>query len=476
MSEMNLSLQRIASWLPDARVWGDATLCIQRVHTDSRSLQAGDLFVALQGERFDAHDFLSQAAASGAVAALAQHGLEAAQLPGVEVPDSRRALGQLAQAWRAQFDLPLITVTGSNGKTTVTQMIASILRAGWGDAALATQGNLNNDIGVPQTLLRLRANHRCAVVELGMNHPGEIAGLAAMAQASVALVNNAQREHQEFMATVEAVAQENGAAISALPATGVAVFPAHDAYTPLWQSLTGTRRCMRFAMQDSHAGQAPAEVVLRDAVWVNDHWDVTVHTPQGVMHTLLHIAGRHNVGNALAATACALAAGVTLDVIAQGLSAFEPVKGRSRAFGVVCQGHTITGVDDTYNANPDSVRAAIDVLAELPGPHLLVLGDMGEVGTQGPEFHQEVGAHARASGIEHLLCLGELAAFSAQAYGSGAQHFSHIDALTAQVLQQLPHLGSVLVKGSRFMKMERVVDAIQTCHDNKNNKESAPCC
>jgi len=476
MSDMNLSLQRIASWLPDARVCGDATLCVQRVHTDSRSLQAGDLFVALQGERFDAHDFLPQAAASGAVAALAQHGLDAAQLSGVEVADSRRALGQLAQGWRAQFELPLIAVTGSNGKTTVTQMIASILRAGWGDDALATQGNLNNDIGVPQTLLGLRAHHRCAVVELGMNHPGEIAGLAAMAHATVALVNNAQREHQEFMATVEAVAQENGAALSALPATGVAVFPAHDAYTPLWQSLARDRTCMRFAMRASQMGEAPAEVVLQDAVWASDHWVVEAHTPAGLLTTQLHIAGRHNVGNALAAMACALAAGVSLPVIAQGLSRFEPVTGRSRAFGVVCQGRAITAVDDTYNANPDSVLAAIDVLAELPGPHLLVLGDMGEVGAHGPQFHQEVGVYAQASGIEHLLCLGELAAFSAQAYGPSAQHFSHMDALTAEVLHQLPQMGSVLVKGSRFMQMERVVDAIQACHDNKNQKESAPCC
>ena len=476
MSDMNLSLQRIASWLPDSQVCGDATLCVHRVHTDSRSLQAGDLFVALQGERFDAHDFLPQASASGAVAALAQHGLEAAQLSGIEVPDSRRALGQLAQGWRAQFELPLIAVTGSNGKTTVTQMIASILRAGWGDDALATQGNLNNDIGVPQTLLRLRAHHRCAVVELGMNHPGEIAALAAMANATVALVNNAQREHQEFMATVEAVALENGAALSALPANGVAVFPAHDAYTPLWQSLAGARPCMRFAMRASQMGEAPAEVVLHDAVWASDHWLVEAHTPAGLLTTQLHIAGRHNVGNALAAAACALAAGVSLKVIAQGLSTFEPVKGRSRAFGVVCQGRAITGVDDTYNANPDSVRAAIDVLAELPGPHLLVLGDMGEVGTQGPAFHHEVGAYAQASGIERLLCLGELAAFSAKAYGPSAQHFSHMGALTVEVLHQLPQLGSVLVKGSRFMKMERVVDAIQACHDNNKDKESAPCC
>ena len=476
MHDMNLSLAQIARWLPNARVCGDATVQVQRVHTDSRSLQAGDFFVALQGERFDAHDFLPQAAASGAVAALAQHGLEAAQLPGVEVPDSRRALGHLAQAWRAQFALPLIAVTGSNGKTTVTQMIASILRAGWGDNALATLGNLNNEIGVPQTLLRLRAHHRCAVVELGMNHPGEIAGLAAMAQASVALVNNAQREHQEFMVSVDAVAQENGAALSALPATGVAVFPAHDHYTPVWQSLAGSRPCMRFAMRDSRAGEAQAQVVLREAEWINDHWAISVQTPYGLMNTQLHIAGRHNVGNALAATACALAAGASLAVIAQGLSAFEPVKGRSRAFAVVCQGQAITGVDDTYNANPDSVRAAIDVLAELPAPHLLVLGDMGEVGTQGAEFHEEVGRHARDSGIEHVLCLGELAASTAQACGPTAQHFATMEALTAQVLQALPQVASVLVKGSRFMKMERVVEAIQASQDNKNNKETTPCC
>jgi UDP-N-acetylmuramoyl-tripeptide--D-alanyl-D-alanine ligase len=387
----------------------------------------------------------------------------------VQVPDTRIALGQLAKGWRAQFNLPVIAVTGSNGKTTVTQMIASILRAGFGDDALATQGNLNNDIGVPQTLLRLRAHHRSAVVELGMNHPGEIAGLADMTQATVALVNNAQREHQEFMATVEAVAQENGEALNALPANGVAVFPAHDAYSALWQSLAGHRACMRFSMTGE------AEVQLRKADWLNDHWVVEAQTPAGVLRTQLHIAGRHNVGNALAATACALAAGVPLEVIAQGLHSFEPVKGRSRAFGIQCQGRNITVVDDTYNANPDSVRAAIDVLAELPAPRLLVLGDMGEVGTQGPEFHEEVGLHAAQMGIDHVLCLGELAAFTAKACDAHAQHLADMDTLNQRVLQQLPQLGSVLVKGSRFMKMERVIEAINTCHD-KNQKETTPCC
>ena len=473
MSDMNLSLNQISQWLREVQLHGDGNLMIQRVNTDSRTCQAGDLFVALKGERFDANDFLQQVAASGASAALAHQGLDAAKLAGVEVPDTRIALGQLAKGWRSQFNLPVIAVTGSNGKTTVTQMIASILRAGFGDDALATQGNLNNDIGVPQTLLRLRAHHRSAVVELGMNHPGEIAGLADMTQATVALVNNAQREHQEYMATVEAVAQENGEALKALPAHGVAVFPAHDAFSALWQTLAGNRACMRFSMRADTADKA--EVQLLKADWLNDHWAVEAQTPSGVLHTQLHIAGRHNVGNALAATACALAAGVALDVIAQGLNNFEPVKGRSRAFGIQYQGRGITVVDDTYNANPDSVRAAIEVLAELPAPRLLVLGDMGEVGTQGPEFHQEVGIYAAQMGIDHVLCLGDLAAHTATACGANAQHMKDIDALNERVIQLLPQLGSVLVKGSRFMKMERVIEAINACHDH-NNKETTPCC
>jgi len=473
MSDMNLNLTQISQWLAPAQLCGDGNLTIQRVHTDSRTCQVGDLFVALKGERFDANDFLPQVSASGATAALVHHGLEAAQLAGVQVTDTRIALGQLAKGWRGQFNLPVIAVTGSNGKTTVTQMIASILRAGFGDDALATQGNLNNDIGVPLTLLRMRAHHRSAVVELGMNHPGEIAGLADMTQATVALVNNAQREHQEFMATVQAVAQENGEVIQALPADGVAVFPAHDDYSPLWQALAGKRACMRFSMT-AHAADN-AEVQLLTADWLNDHWAVQAQTPAGVLRTRLHIAGRHNVGNALAATACALAAGVSLAIIEQGLDSFEPVKGRSRAFGIQCQGRAITVVDDSYNANPDSVRAAIDVLAELPAPRLLVLGDMGEVGTQGAEFHQEMGLHAADMDIDHVLCLGELAAHTATACGANAQHMSDIDALNQRLMQLLPQLSSVLVKGSRFMKMERVIDVISACQDH-HPKETTPCC
>ena len=444
----------ISARIPQAQLVGaDAgALPMVRIHTDTRTLAPGDLFVALKGERFDANAFLSQAREAGAVAAIAHRGLLDAGLHGVTVPDTLAALGALAAGWRSQFSLPLIGVTGSNGKTTVTQMIASILRAHAGEAAWATQGNLNNAIGVPHTLLGLRSAHRIAVVELGMNHPGEIAQLADMARPTVALVNNAQREHLEFMHTVQAVAEENGAVLAALPADGVAVFPHDDAYTPLWRRLAGARRCLSF-------GSAGADVQATQAHWQGDAWQVRMHTPQGDLACALHIAGQHNVRNALAATACAMAAGLPLAAIAQGLSAFVPVKGRSRALAVAQGTRQITVVDDSYNANPDSVRAAIDVLAALPGPRLLVLGDMGEVGAQGPQFHAEAGQHAQACGIEHLFALGAQCAHAAAAF-AGARHFDNMAQLQAAVREALPTVGSVLVKGSRFMKMEQVLEAI----------------
>ncbi len=457
MSAMALNLAQAQQWIEGARAVGDISLVCERVHTDSRSLQSGDLFVALRGERFDAHDFLPQARAAGARMGLAEHGLAEAGLSGLQVPNSLRALGQLAHGWRQQFQLPLVAVTGSNGKTTVTQMIASIWRA-WhpgADHSLATLGNFNNDIGLPLTLLRLRPSHRCAVVEMGMNHPGEIAQLAAIAAPTVALVNNAQREHQEFMHSVAAVAQENGSVLQALGPQGVAVFPADDPHTPLWRALAGARPCWRFGADPS------AQVSLAQAQWQADHWQVRLHTPMGELATELHIAGQHNVRNGMAATAAALAAGAPLAAVAQGLRAFQPVSGRSRAF--VTQGlhQACTVVDDTYNANPDSVLAAIDVLADLPAPRLLVLGDMGEVGAQGEAFHTEVGQHAQQRGIEHLFTLGTLAQASARAHPA-AQHFQDMAKLQAAVRALAPHCGSVLVKGSRFMRMERVIELLQT--------------
>jgi UDP-N-acetylmuramoyl-tripeptide--D-alanyl-D-alanine ligase len=482
-----MTLAQVHALLPGSTLVGDGTLGIERVHSDTRTLQRGDLFVALKGERFDGNDMLAQAKAAGAAAAMAQHSLGADGLPGVQVADTLRGLQDLARAWRAHHHLPLIAVTGSNGKTTVTQMIASILRAWHGAGALATAGNLNNHIGVPLTLLRLRQDdtlwHRAAVIELGMNHPGEIAELAAIAQPTIALVNNAQREHQEFMATVEAVARENGAAIEALAPGGTAVFPADDAYTPLWLALAGKRPHLSFALAPatgrSRAGGSPSgggsgtplpggamntgADVHADAMWLDDHWALTVHTPAGSVPVSLRMAGAHNAKNALAAAACALAAGAPLAAIRAGLESFEPVKGRSQLQTLTRNGRSVTLIDDSYNANPDSVRAAVDVLATLRAPRALLLGDMGEVGERGPEFHAEVGAYARERGVEHLWCAGSLCAHAAQAFGSGARHFADAPAMVA-ALGELPAVGAVLVKGSRFMKMERVVQSFLEGH------------
>ena len=467
MSAMHLCLQQALSWLSGARCVGDAQVVVQRVHTDSRSLRAGDLFVALRGEKFDANAFIDQAKAQGAAAVLCEpqgeamavaHGLSA-----LVVPDARLALGELAAGWRAQFDLPVIAVTGSNGKTTVTQMIASVLRAHAPEHSLSTQGNLNNDIGVPLTLLNLRGHHRIAVVELGMNHPGEIAYLARLTRPTVALVNNAQREHQEYMGTVEAVAYENGAVLQTLPADGVAVYPADDTYTPVWATLAAQRMQRTFALQEA---QVSAAVVL----WNAGAWQFTLKTAEGTAPVRLHIAGRHNVKNALAAAACALAAGVSLSAVVQGLQAFEPVKGRSRALMLQLNGQSLSLVDDTYNANPDSVRAAIDVLAELPAPRLMVLGDMGEVGNQGPQFHAEVGAYAAERGIDALYTLGVLCADAAKAFGP-ARHFEDMSTLVAAVQSQVLDFQSIVVKGSRFMKMEQVVEALVQQAAQINNKK-----
>ncbi|HEY8877190.1 MAG TPA: UDP-N-acetylmuramoyl-tripeptide--D-alanyl-D-alanine ligase [Roseateles sp.] len=450
---MFMTLAEAQALLPGSTLVGDGATGFARVHSDTRTLKAGDLFVALRGERFDANDFIAQAAQAGAVAALAERNL--GDLPGLLVPDAKAALGQLATAWRRQQQLPVIAVTGSNGKTTTTQMIASILRAWVGNAALATEGNYNNDIGVPLTLLRLRhddeVSHRAAVVELGMNHPGEIAPLAAMAQPTVALVNNAQREHQEFMATVEAVARENGAVIEALSSSGCAVFPAEDACAPIWLELAGSRPHLSFALR----GEAD---VTGDAAWIGTHWALELHTPAGTAPVALHMAGEHNVRNALAAAACALAAGAPLASIAQGLEAFRAVKGRSE-LKLDARGRTL--IDDSYNANPDSVRAAIDVLAGMPGDGWLILGDMGEVGNEGPAFHREVGAYAAERGIAHFWTAGAAARDAAAAYGSKARAFDTTAALIAALNEQ-PDAAQTLVKGSRFMKMEQVVSALQT--------------
>ncbi len=436
------------SALPDATLTAPARF--DGVSTSSQSVEAGNLFVALRGERFDAHDFLADVAARGAAAVVVERLPAGYPLPALVVPDTRHALGQMANAWRRRFDIPLIGVTGSNGKTTVKEMIASILVAAFGDdQVLATRGNLNNEIGVPLTLFRLNAHHRAAVIEMGMNHPGEIARLAEIAAPTVGLVNNAQREHQEFMASVAAVAEENGAVIRALAADGCAVFPSDDDYTALWQGYAGTHRKITFGLSADPG-------ITCDWQPLEFGSQLTINAQGMRFDVSLSAVGVHNVRNALAACAATLAIGIDARSIVRGLERFAPVAGRLQ------KKHAANGaivIDDTYNANPDSVRAAIDVLATAPSPRLLVLGDMGEVGSEGVAFHEEIGAYARARQIDQLFTVGALARHASLAFGSTARHFDDMEQLNDEVAHAPPG-ASVLVKGSRFMKMERVVERL----------------
>lgn len=445
-------------------------IMISRVGTDSRQIEVGELFVALAGERFDAHDFLSDVAKVGVGGVLiSQQDKCPANLAAICVPDTRIGLGELAAAWRAKHPIPLALVTGSNGKTTVKEMIASIFKAAVGeDCFLVTNGNLNNEIGLPITLLKLRSTDRLAVVELGMNHPGETAVLAAIAQSNIALINNAQREHQEFMATVAAVAEEHSAAIKALPKDGVAVFPADSEFAEVWHKAAAGRKIIDFVLL-SGSSSVKASVTGR---LLNDG-QVQIQAEQGVLQVRLNTLGRHNVRNALAASAVALAAGVSLEKIKQGLEAFLPVNGRMQAKHI---DSNYTLIDDSYNANPDSVRAAIDTLKQTGNSSWLILGDMGEVGNQGPEFHREVGAYAAAQGVNKLFTLGEQCQFAITGFEdakktlslmTSSSHFADMDLLIAQLRNELQgqiahgnrHL-NILVKGSRFMRMERVVQAL----------------
>jgi UDP-N-acetylmuramoyl-tripeptide--D-alanyl-D-alanine ligase len=444
-------------------------ITISRIGSDSRQIESGELFIALAGERFDAHDFLDDVANAGASAALiSQKEKCPSSFPAVCVQDVKQSLGELAKAWRAQFSIPVALVTGSNGKTTVKEMIASIFKVAAGEEhTLVTKGNFNNDIGLPLTLLRMRSTDSLAVIELGMNHPGETVELAIIAQANIALINNAQREHQEFMATVQAVATEHATALSSLPADGVAVFPADSEFSGIWYQAAAGRKVIDFALcTDSALAKATVSGKLLAS------GKIEIATELGKIEVQLNTLGNHNVRNALAASAVALGAGLSLEQIQAGLESFVPVNGRmqSKPFNT---GRTL--IDDSYNANPDSVRAAIDALKQSGNTSWLVLGDMGEVGDQGPSFHEEVGAYAAEQGISKLFALGEQCKFAVQGFNesdklsltSSATHFATLDqlleelhvALADQESSQRLHL-DILVKGSRFMRMERVVQAL----------------
>ncbi|MBV8261026.1 MAG: UDP-N-acetylmuramoyl-tripeptide--D-alanyl-D-alanine ligase, partial [Paraburkholderia sp.] len=348
-----LSLREAAALIPGASVLGDENATFERISTDSRTVGPGDLFVALKGDRFDAHDFLGEVANRHVSAVLVSRSPGDWRIPALRVDDTRAALGALALGWRRRFSMPLVAVTGSNGKTTVKEMIASIFEAAVGkNSRLATAGNLNNDIGVPLTLLRLNGAHRLAVVELGMNHPGETELLAQFAEPTVAMVNNAQREHQEFMATVEAVALEHASVIHALKPTGVAVFPADDAYASIWRVAATGSRILDFAL---HTEASAVEAAVTGKLVGTGRNCLAIATPEGHLDVELKVLGAHNAHNALAATAAAIASGVSLEAIGRGLEAFEPVKGRLQVKRAALG--ELTGamvIDDTYNANPDS--------------------------------------------------------------------------------------------------------------------------
>ena len=425
------------------------------VSTDSRTVAAGELFIALRGDQFDGHDFVTTARERGSVAAMVDEaGSEALRdkdFPFIVVKDTRLALGALAANWRARFTLSVIAVTGSNGKTTSKEMIASILREMFGaEAVLATQGNLNNDIGLPLTLLGLDSNYRAAVIEMGMNHPGEIDYLTHIGRPTVALVTNAQRAHLAGMGTMESVATEKGSIFSGLGADGVAVFGATDPWSEL--SRTQSTHCCRlcFALDDSADVSGQCQTRGLDSV-------VTLAYKEEKIEVTLSLPGRHNARNAMGAAAATLAAGVSLTAVRDGLQAFHGIKGRLQRRSAR---HGATLLDDTYNANPDSVCAAIDVLAATVGKKILVLGDMGEIGERTGQFHDEIGGYAKSQGIDRLFALGESSEVATRNFGEGGCHFKKIENLIEALDKELTSETIILVKGSRFMRMERIADAI----------------
>ncbi len=452
MNEM--SLVRIAAAVEGELLDGDAVFTA--VSTDSRELPAGALFVALRGERFDGHAFVAEAARQGAAAALLEVASDAA-LPQLRVADSRVALGRLAAWRRAQFDGPLVAVTGSNGKTTVKEMLAAIL--GRRGPLLATRGNLNNDIGVPLTLMRLADEQQAAVIEMGANHPGEIAYLAAIADPTVGVVTNAGRAHLEGFGGIEGVARAKGELFAGLGPDGVAVINADDLYAPLWRGLAGERRVLSFGLEADAAVSAREWLTAVEGEQLVSRFLLV--TPAGEVPVLLALPGRHNVMNALAAAAAGLAAGATLEEIAAGLAAVQAPAGRltPRRGPDGCR-----LLDDSYNANPGSLRAGLEVLTALPGRHWLVLGDMAELGGNAARLHAEMGELARELGVERLYAVGEVAGAAAEGFGAGAQAFAEQGEAIAALRAALAEAGgaelTLLVKGSRLARMERVIQGL----------------
>jgi UDP-N-acetylmuramoyl-tripeptide--D-alanyl-D-alanine ligase len=419
------------------------------VGTDSRAITQGQLFVALKGDHFDGHDYVAQSLAQGAAAALIENNENA---PAVKVKDARLALGDLAAYWRKKINAPIVAITGSNGKTTVKEMLAAILKvaAGSDSKVLATQGNLNNDIGMPLTLLRADSHHSYVVLEMGMNHSGEISYLTNIAKPNFALVNNAGLAHVGELGSVEAIAQAKGEIFQGLALDGTAIINADDVYSDLWKSLASKYQQITFGLEAT--ADVTASYELNGST---SH--VSLKGPNGEVEFTLPASGLHNVKNALAASTAAIALNVSLQSIAEGLSGFSGAKGRLQQKQGQFDAQVI---DDTYNANPASMKAAVDVLSAREGKRFMVMGDMGELGADAGLMHAEIGSYAKQSGIDALFVLGDLSQEAVKAFGSGAQHFENAESLSEAVLNRMDKVTTVLVKGSRFMRMERVVDKI----------------
>jgi UDP-N-acetylmuramoyl-tripeptide--D-alanyl-D-alanine ligase len=447
---MNRSLAALAQAC-GGRLAGTDTL-FGGVSIDSRTLSAGDLFVAIRGERFDGHDFAAAARDRGASGLLVSRPLDVG-LPQVVVDDTLRALADGATAWRRQFVLPLVGVGGSNGKTTTKELLASILRRL--GPCLATQGNLNNHIGVPLTLFRLSAEHRFAVIEMGANHPGEIAALAAVAGPTVGLVTNAGAEHLEGFGSLEGVARAEGEMFAALGRSATAVINADDDFAPLWRSMSTAGRSLSFGLRNGADFRACNVVSgIAGGEWVSRF---ELSTPAGQTAVQLSLSGQHNVQNAAAAAAAAWACGADLGTISAGLAEVRPVRGRLQ-LKPAQRGAWI--IDDSYNANPTSALAGLEVLGGVEGERWLVLGEMAELGEHAVEGHVDVGRAARRQGVTQLFAVGPTTLHAVEAFGSGGHWFPDATALTAALRDALRPGVTVLVKGSRVNRLERVVEAL----------------
>lgn len=422
------------------------------VGSDSRNISTGQLFVALKGENFDGNAFAVEAIKKGAAAVMLSDSTVEVQ-PALLVQDTRLALGRLAKYWRSKFDVPVVAITGSNGKTTTKEMLTAILNitSKGKEKVHATYGNLNNDIGVPLTLLKMNSSHEYVVVEMGMNHLGEIDYLTHIAKPDVAVINNAGSAHIGELGSRANIAKAKGEIFSGLQADGIAVINADSEYAVDWLALNVNRKVVTFGLNQ----QADVTVKYQELPGASL---VSLSTPNGGVDFKLKVQGAHNISNALAASAAAFALGISNSDIAKGLEGFGGVYGRlelKTAF------NNATLIDDSYNANPDSMRAAIDVLAKYAGEKILILGDMGELGVEAKNMHAEIGAYAKAAGLTALYCLGELSIEMVKSFGAGAQHFSSPEAIAEAVLPQLTTSATVLVKGSRFMQMERVVNLLE---------------